>query len=125
MTISKELLEKIANHAKWAPGVGIDWTIGAGQITDWPAYLERLRFLCTAMTGEAGETCNVSKKQWRDPKHIPIAEFMEKIVKETVDTLNYGFMILHHLDKNVETEMLRVLTEVEQRPEWKAAHPNG
>jgi NTP pyrophosphatase (non-canonical NTP hydrolase) len=65
------------------------------------------------LCGEAGELANECKKSWRDGH-----ERRDQIISELPDVGNYAFMLAEALGVDLESEMLRKLKEVEQRPQW-------
>ncbi len=95
--MTPELKEIIERHRFWSPAEG------------------RLHFLVLALCGEAGELANLMKKNWRGAPTN-----WSDVVKELADIGAYAFMIASELGVDLETEILRKVKEVEQRPSWKA-----
>ena len=82
--ITAELHDTLAAHMEW----------------DDMAHMsprEKLRFLTLCVAGEAGETANEVKKEWRgDIRNASSVEqmaFMKKVEGEVADVLNYAHMI--------------------------------
>jgi NTP pyrophosphatase (non-canonical NTP hydrolase) len=72
-----------------------------------------LLYRAVELAGEVGELCDETKKQWRDG-----SDRRDQIVSELADVGNYAHLLALALGVDLESEMLRKLKEVEQRPQW-------
>lgn len=77
--------------------------------------IERVRFLSLAMAGEAGETANIVKKQWRGDT-VELRKY--ELIKEIADTVAYAFMLSAVLDFNLIDSVENVLIGAEIKL-WK------
>lgn len=95
---------------------------GATDVDDstTDGHLERLRFLMTALAGEAGEALNLIKKEWRGDGGIQddLQSWEAKLTGEIVDVANYVSMLAAHMDIALKVEQRKKFLAVQQRPEW-------
>lgn len=83
-------------------------------------YIERTRFLMTALAGEAGEALNLIKKEWRGDEDISddYESWEVKVESEVVDCANYVSMLAAHLDLPIGAAQRGKFLAVESRPSW-------
>lgn len=112
----------VVEHLNACPGASVE----NGSVKD---YMERLRFLSTALAGEAGEFANNIKKEWRgdaaiQPEGDDRYEWVQKIIGEAVDIGNYLSMLTEHLMiERTDFQKMQVakFLDVEKRPGWALA----
>lgn len=96
----------VREHLKTCPGSD-----------DSSGRMERLRFLVTALAGEAGEMLNLVKKEWRgdfkDEDKMP--EWHWKLVGELIDVANYTDMLCDHLGIDKQGFQMQKFRDVEER----------
>jgi NTP pyrophosphatase (non-canonical NTP hydrolase) len=106
--VLENVLAMAQDHLKWCPGAS-----NPGERDSNPG--ERRRFLVNAMSGEAGEAANVSKKEWRgDFANQPVM-FRAKLVKEVADTVAYAFMLAAHMRFDLLMEVHDAMSGAEDK----------